>query len=343
MDLLIRLFSKAFPLMCENPILICVSFGTVLFFALWDWIRRSNTAKAKSCEATRFDWEDEVSKMALPHASLPHGVNAARLTLFATAAYDGQCELRAAIKKRMESIGVLYDEWENENAAGILTYHPEHRTMIIAVAGTDDADDAKNDADVFSARIAEWGEATGIPVSDDVVEAGCRSTGGFLAYTALAFNGIRRCLAKHSIDASKAEITIVGHSLGGASSCLLQLTKTFEGSSCYTYGSARPYRAFSKQVERINHRVVNIFDPVASAPPQCAHPRNAKTIIIRGKGSVKTRIPVWYAPIVLAVSIMYWIIGIIGNVIQFVSGAKTVSVADGHSLTAYYTDLRPLA
>ena len=341
-DLLSRMFVEFWPLLRANPMLFAVVFGTVLFLCFWAWLRSANQKRDKECAAARFDWDSEVEAAQLPHPHLGYGTNAARMTLFSIAAYPSQVELRAALKQRMESKGILYAEWNNGPADGIITYHPRHKTIIVAVAGTDSVEDAKLDADVFSCSVNGWAGASGVALADDTKGKNIRTTSGFAAYAAMAYKGIKRCFDEHDINPSECFITLTGHSLGGACCTLLQLTEEFRRAKSYTYGSARPYRMWSPQVHREAVRVVNIFDPVSSMPIQCRH-QKAQTVIVRGRGNVKDKIPLVYLPLFVIVAALYYVIGLAGTIAQIFTGKKTVNLASGHSLVAYHLDLKLLA
>jgi len=312
-------------------------------WAFWSMVRGRNQkceAEVAKAEETR-DWTKEVEGLSIPHPDLPNAVNAARMAVFAHAAYPSMDGLRMALKERLAKLGVAFYEWNNLSADGIITYHPASKIMYIGIAGTDSLDDAKLDADTFSSRIENQFRASGVDATDDA--KGIRSTQGFLTYTVLCSKAIKRCLLENEIRLDEVEkILIAGHSLAGCASTLLTYVEGFQNAEVFTYGSAKAYRAFSKQAPRKHVRVRDMFDPVAYMPIQCRHQKDAQPVIVRGPGSVKEAISVFYKPLVVLVSLLFWIVGLCGNIGTLFFGKKTVSVADSHSMAGYAQNLRPL-
>jgi hypothetical protein len=251
-------------------------------------------------------------------------VNAARLAEFAKAAYyqSGSPELRALESETDMSLA----RWSNGNASGIIAF--QGKTLVIAISGTDSADDIKNDADVLSQDVQGWSNAVGIPV---IKTTGVQSSAGFLAYAALAGAELGSWIPA---DLSEWDVYLTGHSLGGAAALILQLTTKLQSASCFTFGCPKVFRG--DVPERIRVSVRRAADPVVHVPPTYDHP-SASVLWVRYAGSVRSKLPAWLKPVAWVAS-LYAVASL---------AAKAIGLpfrpTKAHAIDKYAADLEPLA
>jgi len=111
---------------------------------------------------------------------------------------------------------------KNSNAAGLVGWHRDSGVSFIAIAGTNDALDAINDADTRKVALPD----------------GTRVHSGFLHYAESVLNAIRLLRIKGHL--TRRKLFIVGHSLGGAAAEILPLIEpTLAPEQIHTFGSPR--------------------------------------------------------------------------------------------------------
>ena len=182
----------------------------------------------------------------------------------------------------------------------------------------------------------------GIPIASDAIH--CRTTGGFATYAAMCHKAIMETLEENDIDlADVATQVLVGHSLGAASTYLLNLTEAFSKAEIYLFGCPKVLRYMSKSdPHRHVFSVKSIVDPVAMVPGHCRMPRDRQQIITVGSMRYDT-LPLIYAPLVLAYQVIYLGIGLLSDVFQKLTKVKIdMGIAKGHSMIGYAMTLNDL-
>jgi len=244
---------------------------------------------------------------------------AARLAWFADMAYKPD---------EAQSTGCIL--WSKENASGIISVNGH--SVVIAIAGSNDKPDWRNNADWFSQSIGDWSEANGIAVIPEAKK--CRSTAGFLAHTALAFKGIEEHL--QFVDLSRKSVYLVGHSLGSVPAQLLQCTVLFEDAAAVVYGAPRCVWRGDRLPEAKRISVKRIADQVTYLPVVCQHPP-AQTIYVQYPGRVRSKLPARYK----ALAGGYAVAATVRSLIHQAFG-KDDAIWDGHLMSGYKNDLEYL-
>lgn len=135
--------------------------------------------------------------------------NGARLAPFALAAYPGDGPARTAVRQWADGHLMSFVEWRHGNAAGVLLHN--NRMAIIAIAGTDDADDWAHNRDAWTTTIGQFARNYGYTITDATTR-GVQIHRGFAAHAANVLDELREV----SPDLTELEtVWIVGHSLGG--------------------------------------------------------------------------------------------------------------------------------
>jgi len=250
-------------------------------------------------------------------------------------------EVRSAAKLALGA----YDEedegmiWSLRSARGILIWNPADGHLGIAIAGTDDRSDVLHDVNTLPRVFSEWGQQSGVCVSDDAVDV--VSTEGFMDYTASCSEAI---LAK--VDAiglkwsSVTSMTIVGHSLGGAAAYLLQLTKPFEASRTYTFGCPKTFKRGCRVPDRIRFACWHLSDPVVYLPLSCCHPKSQSVIVSRSSGIMPRTSRAFGARVfVIAYVVATWLYSVYAAVCRIWGGKPKVTAVHAHLMATYAKSL----
>jgi len=288
-------------------------------------IRRIVKTIADECCASR--------PTVLPASCFADARNAARMTVFAEAAYWGDVErpYRDLFCQEMKYGKVQW--WVCENASGVV--YVDDDNVCIGVAGTNDHGDLRNDVDLFAQGLSDWGSATGIRVASDSFQ--CRSTAGFLAYTALVYAGIKFSLTSLDIKMQDSRtVWLAGHSLGGAAVQLLQCTDDFEDSRAFVYGCPRAFKGHWPTRQRVSVR--RLTDPVTYFPRTYQHAR-AHTLFVNYPGSVRNTIPPRFYPAATALTAAAWAKNLVAPVLRRLGVPLKGSLVSGHSMSRYKSNL----
>lgn len=267
------------------------------------------------------------------------------MSLYAVAAYEKHGQLRMGIQSgflRNTAQRRLY-EFKFRNAFGIVCVDDINSEMIIAIAGTDQAEDAADDANVLRNKLGNWDKTKGFRATMLDQSKPAISSLGFTNYAELVMRGLAKCFNEHEIDPNEYSKTwITGHSLGGAAAWLIGQFHTFANATIITFGAARPLFISSVKPSRETPvlRVCGIFDPVQFAPPHYKHPRSDQLLVLGRRGKWPT-IPWAYRPVFALIALMYWTIGLGCDIARGLTGWKWLkfSIATGHSMEAMYWNL----
>lgn len=174
--------------------------------------------------------------------------------------------------------------WHYGSARGAVIWEAAEGILILAIAGTDDADDMILNTAVSPRSLDDWGFAAGIQIARDSQQV--RSTVGFLDYAANCYEGISAKMTELGLSLDKAQrVVLAGHSLGGAACFLLQHTKMFEEAEAIVFGAPRAFKRNQQIPSRIRYSVWDPTDLVPYVPLSCKHPRCVQ-FIVTGKGRV---------------------------------------------------------
>lgn len=268
-------------------------------------------------------------KLFLPSKSFHDTVNAALLSRFALAAY-GDMLAYADIQAGALIANAKVMSWHNGNAEGVMAYCAG--TLIIGLAGSNDAADAIQDAVLVRQKLGDWGAASGIDVHESAADI--ESTAGFLAYTEMCAIGILEAIEEYEIPFVR-EVWLCGHSLGGVAAYLLSQTEFLPVSLArrhvVTYGAPRILGRQTAQPLAV-HTVAcrRLLDFVPYHPTRFMHPPAEIRLLGFGK-TIHTKVPPLYRPLLWCAGVACWIVG---YVIGFCGSGH-------HSMVKYDDDLKP--
>ena len=280
---------------------------------------------------------ETVSQFEFPGVYKSDVENARIASEFQLAAYKRNRAVRQRLASRIEEAGGKLLVFEEGSAFGFVALSKDDQ-MVIAVAGTDDADDAVHDLDLASMSVKEWGDMNGIETTADAYRV--RTTAGFASATKQAWDGIHDALEDGRIFLKDCRsITLIGHSLGGAICCLLQMVVPFGGAQAILFGAPKVWRRAGRAPERNRLSIRKYHDSVTYIPPVCKH-GSARELIVRRAGSYRSTVPLMYKPVIFVLVVATWLLGVAGTVASKFGFSSRFRVASGHSAEKYYEDFR---
>ena len=212
--------------------------------------------------------------------------NAARLAVFARAAYKSANLAREFVSESARRLDWTLAFWETENAAGLLVVYGDeaNRQAIVGVAGTDDRFDLRNNLDVCPTRLGIFCRDAGFP------EPKCplaQAHTGFLVHAGLVTRKLQQLEPR--LDQCR-QVWLVGHSLGGAAASLVPYLWPELAPRVVTYGAPRVLARGSVEMSFPYTRVVHIHDLVVEVPRLWYRHPQSDCRVIRYCGSVASRI-----------------------------------------------------
>lgn len=333
--------------MDETTYSVVATIGLSVLGVLWQAFTAFKTANAarEECEqkASLIDWLSHGDSFTMPSTMNPDSLTAEHLSMIACAAYKARADLRMSLAESLGKSDIGVYAWEWQNAAGIIIADKEQSRLIIGIAGTDDAEDVADDANVLRQTLSGWEATSGVPYRLMPHVHGLISSLGFTNHASYAMKGIKRCFDQNDINPDDYKHKwITGHSLGGAVSWLVGQFEVFANAMIFTYGGARPLFLLSKQVERMVPmvRTAGVFDPIQFAPMHYKHPVSKQILILGRRGRWPT-IPWVYRPAFAAIAVMYWSVGLSCDILRKLTGQKWIkfSIATGHSMEGLHYSL----
>lgn len=265
----------------------------------------------------------------LPDVSQSDAHNAACLSVWSSIAYGHEHETRP---------GVYVIPWASANARGVVAC-VDPKNVVVAIAGTDDVEDWRNDVDISTVRLGDFARACGIYNYSG--HGRCLVHEGFAAYANLSLSAALESVYLSDFD----NIWFVGHSLGGAAAVIARwLLPITLARRCrvVTFGAPGTHRGrfcgpcFGEPVLRVNR----VTDPVPVFPVGFRHAA-ARQLWIRYRGSVRNRLTLAgraYRAAFVAAGALSWPLNRLGYKPRLLPESAHV----GHQMSAYMFDLEPL-
>lgn len=226
--------------------------------------------------------------LALPNPSATELQNAARLAPFACAAY-GCARSIGLMEEALKAAGGEWNRFAERHVHGLVAETAD--TVIVAIAGTDDREDWRNNRDRGRYRLGTFAKDYGVAINEANRDVEVHT--GFVQVAYLVYQELRH---RWPMLHHKPNVWIVGHSQGGAGAALLPVIWPALGAHVVTFGAPRvvSWRSrldLSIASYKSHFRWVTIDDLVPQVPLFYRHPKTAQFRYLRYFGEPRHQLP----------------------------------------------------